>query len=236
MRYPPPPLDPEHFRILHQFGNGRFLWIDEIAPCKEGGLVARRTFVGSTSPSRPEVKEEGVRIEEVRLDVAEARAVATLLDACVALNPTCAIEQPRGRGWRKSIDFTMRLRVESGGSTVWAAAYTGTMSSSGEKQYAHGLILKSVLNQALAHRTWTEAKFRAEDRARMLAWVDEHFEGEEEWVRDCYLKMARNIGDETYVPFLRKALKHLDTMAGSSRHRQIGAAREALSRITGTKE
>ncbi len=226
-----PLLEGAKLRILVQGGNGhgQHLQIDHIVPGGDGGLNVRRIAYQGTTPYRPAVKEEFVRVEETRFDADEARTLAELLQAGAALQSRCAIPEKKGHSWSSSGSFSMRFRIECGGTLAWSAAYTGYPGSAGRRDYAHGQILDEVIGAALEHRSWREAKLVPEDRARALQWMRDHFASEEWWVKEHYLDMARLIGDESYLPFLRQVAQDLEGKEDSSELRE--SALQALTRI-----
>ncbi len=231
-------LDVLRLRILRQdgSGHGQFLALDETLPDGAGGLRVRRIAYQGMTPYRPEVKEEGVRVEESLLGPAESAALVELLSPAVALRPACGVKRDSLRSWTSSGSFSMRFQIESGKETAWSVAFTGHRSSSDEPAYAHGMILDGVLRAALATRAWTPVEVTPEDRRRALAWMTRHFDSEGWWIREHYLDMARFIGDESFVPLLTRVAKDLEGKEGPSEVRQFKAAREALSRIASARK
>ena len=125
----------------------------------------------------------------------------------------------------------MRFRIESGGTPVWTAAYTGYPGSRGESEYAHGQVIDRALREILQHRTWTESKIVPEDRVLALQWMTDNYGAESWWIKEHYLNMARFIGDESFRPFLQKVVQEVEGKDGPSEKRQFEAVRDALSRI-----
>lgn len=233
-----PAVDASRLRIQWQSGSGhgQSLNIDQLVSRDGGGLTVRRIAYQGTTPYRPEVKKEGVRVEETRLSPGEAEALAGLLQTAAALREQCAIEKEKGRSWHSTGSFTMRFRVESAGAAVWIGAYTGYPGSLHEKEYIHGNAIDNMLRAAMAHRAWSRVRVLPEDRARALQWMTDHFADEGWWVKEHYLDMARFLGDGSYLPFLRGVAKDLQGNDGHSEKRRLKSAREAISRITGGKE
>jgi hypothetical protein len=231
-------IDLKSLSVLRQggSGHGQTLELDEIAPRKDGGLTVRRLAYAAPTPYRPKVKEESTGVEEVVLDAEEARALGELLDVAMTLRQFCSKQQEPGRTRWSSASFSLRFRVESAGKVLWRCSYTGYPGSSGENQYTHGVLVDQVLRAALARRTWEASKITADDRRRLLRWSEENFEREEWWVRERYLRMALTAGDESFLPFLRKAAKDLRGKEDPSEVRQQGYVREALRRIAGVDE
>lgn len=231
-------LDVLHLRILRQegSGHGQFLALDETVPDGAGGLRVRRIVYQGMTPYRPQVKEEGVRVEESLLGPAESAALVELLAPAVALRPDCGVKRDSSRSWTSSGSFSMRFQIESGKETAWSVAFTGYRSSSDEPAYAHGMILDGVLRAAVATRAWTPAEVTPDDRRRALAWLTRNFDPEGWWIREHYLDMARFIGDESYVPFLTQVANNLEGKDGPSEVRQLKSAREALSRIASARK
>lgn len=226
-------LDPARLTVHWQTGSGhgQFLAIVRLVSNPQGGLDVRRVAYQGTTPYRPQVKAEGVRAEESRFDADETKALAALLQAGIVLESKCARPQEPGRSWTSSGSFSMRFRIDSGGTPVWTAAYTGYPGSRGESEYAHGRVIDDALRKILQHRTWTESKIVPEDRGLALHWMTDNYATESWWVKEHYLNMARFIGDESYRPFLEKAAKELQGKDGPGEERRLKAAQDALSRL-----
>ena len=233
-----PTLDPLQVRIQRQSGSGhgQTLRIEDLAPDGKGGLKIRRIGLQRTTPYRPDVKEEGVRVEEAQLNPEEAKVLVRLLAAATTMRGTCAVQKADRRSWSSSADFTMRVEIQTPGRPAWTAAYTGYPGSLGERVYVHGKILDGVLQAALADRTWSDAKLGAQGVEDLLQWISGSFEAEKWWVKERYLAMAGLVGDESYLPFLRKVADDLKEKRGASEERQLKAAADALERITSRKD
>lgn len=232
-----PKIDGARLHILRQGGggHGQTLMLDDVTPHKDGGLGVRRIAYEGPTAYRPDVKEERTRVEEMVLDPEQTRALTSLLEAAVALRPLCSREEDQ-RGWFTSSNFSLRFRIHSGEKSIWQGNYTGYRSSEGEKLYAHGLILDHLLDLVLAQRTWTPSAATAEDVRRLLRWTEENFDREAWWVRERYLRMAFGIGDESFLPLLRRIAKELAAKEDPSEKRQRTYAREALRRISGSED
>jgi hypothetical protein len=232
-----PKIDASRLIVLRQggSGHGQTLELDYLSPRKDGGLVLRRIAYEQPTPYRPKVREERTRVEETVLDEAESRALTSLLEAASGLRPVCAREEER-TGWMSTANFSMRFRILSGDKPAWEGGYTGYPDSSAEKLYAHGLILDRALHLAWTQRTWTPATMTPEDLRRVLAWIEANFEREGWWVRERYLRIAATAGDESFLPFLRRAAETLQGKEGPSEIRQSTSVKEALRRIAGTKD
>lgn len=232
------PIDAGKLRIQRQGGSGHGqTWeLDEIVPRKEGGLVVRRIAYEQPTPYRAKVREERTRVEETVLDEGETRALVSLLEATTALRMLCSEEQDPKRSTWSSADFTLRFRLESAGKLVWRCAYTGYVSSSNQHKYAHGRIVDWMFYQALKHRSWTPATIQDDDRRRLLKWFEENFDGEEWWVRERFLRVSATVGDDSFVPFLRRVGKELQGKEGASETRLAKSVKEGLRRITGAEE
>jgi hypothetical protein len=231
-------IDPARLRIEFQggSGHGQSLDLDEIVPGKGGGLVVRRVGYQGVTPYRAEVKEEWGGVKEAVLGVPETTALVELLQAACALRPTCAIEPPRNRYWSSSGSFSMRFRIESDGSELWKAAYTGYPNSRNEPEYSHGRAIDFLLWRALRGAAWKPAELRPEDRARALRWMTANYEAEEWWVKEHYLDIARLLGDRSYLPFLEKVEAGLKGKEGVGELRRWENARQAIERISALKE
>lgn len=134
-----------------------------------------------------------------------------------------------------SSSFSLRFRIRCGEKSIWQGNYTGYHASDGEKLYAHGVILDRLLDLVLAQRTWTPSAVTAEDVRRLLRWTEENFDREAWWVRERYLRMAFGIGDESFLPLLRRVAKDLAGKEDPSEKRQQTYVREALRRISGSE-
>jgi len=230
-------IDPARLRVMLQggSGHGQKLHLDELTARKEGGAVVRRIAFEGPTAQRPDRKER-TWTEETVLDEGETRALAALLEAGAALRQLCAEKKDEAREFWSSTNFSLRFEIESAGKPVWSCAYTGYRNSSDQRTYAHGLILERILLSAVTHRTWSPAEFTAEDRRRLLRWMEENFEREAWWVREFYLRMSVTSGDDTYLPFLRLVRKDLRGKEGPSEMRQILSVKEALRRISGSED
>jgi hypothetical protein len=232
------PIDPARLRLQRQGGSGHGqTWeLDEFVPRKEGGLVVRRIAYERPTPYRSAVREEITRAEETVLDEGETRALMSLLEAATALRATCSEEEDPKHYFWSSADFTLRFRLESAGNLVWTCAYTGYLSSSNRTKYTHGRIVDGVVYQALKHRSWTPAKIDDDDRRRLLKWFEENFFGEGWWVRERFLRVSVTVGDDSFVPFLRRVGKEVQGKQGASEMRLATSVKEGLKRITGSEE
>jgi|SRR6185436_4787063 len=226
-----PEFDPARLSILWQIGSGhgQFLAIVRIVSNDQGCFDVRRIAYQGTTPYRAQVKAAGVKAEESRFDREESVALAELLQAGVVLESKCARPQEPGRSWMSTGSFSMRFRIESRGSVVWNAAYTGYPGSTGLPLYAHGKVIDDALWKILRNRPWTESKIVPEDRVLALRWMTDNQATESWWVKEHYLHMARFIGDESFRPFLQKVVQEVEGKDGPSEKRQLEAARAALS-------
>jgi hypothetical protein len=230
------PFDPGKILLRRQggSGHGQTLHLDEITPRKEGGWLVRRIAYERPTPYRPEVPEERVRAVETVLDEGETRGVASLLEAALPLRPLCS-KKADDSFWT-SADFTIRFRLESAGKLVWRCGYTGYRTTSDQNKYAHGEIVNDVFDHALRDRSWTPSTINDEDRRRLLHWIEENFDGEGWWVRERYLRFAVIVGDDSFVPFLRRVGKEVQGKEGASETRLAKSVKEGLKRITGSEE
>jgi len=214
------PLDPARLRLQRQGGSGH----------------GQTWELERPTPYRSNVREERTRAEETVLDEGETRALVSLLDAATALRTVCSEEEDQKHSFWSSADFTLRFRLESAGNLMWQCAYTGYLSSSHRHKYAHGRIVDGVLYQALRHRSWTPSTIHDDDRRRLLKWFEENFDGEGWWVRERFLRVSVIVGDDSFVPFLRRVEKELQGKEGASETRLGKSVKEGLKRITGSEE
>jgi hypothetical protein len=224
-------LDPSSLRITWQdgSGHGQTLRLVRIRSSKEGGLELRRVSYRCPTPYRPKVRAEGAEMWAARMTAEETKALVSLLDEAVALHPKCSIRHERGV-WT-SADFTTRIRIRSGGGVVWSGGYTGYISSSGEPEYAHPRAVEDILQAAADALSWKREEVSADDRAAVLAWMVEFFPSEAWWVKERYLRIALFVGDETFLPFLRKAEEEAGKGEDASDGRRVKYAREAIEKI-----
>lgn len=227
--------DPSRLRIIWQSGSGHGQTLDLtlVRPSEGGGLVLRRLSYRNTTPYRPDVKSEGSDVQEARMSPEEAKTFASLLAPALALTVRCSMPRDSHRAWSSSADFTTRGRIESAGAEAWSGGYSGYSSSSGEPEYLHAEAIGGVLRAVFASLTWSAAEIAKDDRAAALDWMTGHYKEEKWWIKERYLCMAKFVGDETFLPFLREAARESLEGKDASCERRRTYAREAIEQITG---
>lgn len=234
----PPAPDPSRLRILWQTGSGhgQTLVLTLVRPAVGGGLLLRRLSYRRATPYRPEVKSEGVDVEESRMSPEEAKAFASLMAPALALAARCTMPSEREGHWMSSADFTARGRIESAGAEAWSGGYSGYSGSTGEPEYLHPCAIGATLRAVSGSLVWSVAEIAKDDRVTALDWMSGHYKEEKWWVKERYLLMAKFVGDETFLPFLREAAQEPLGEKDASGERRRTYAREAIERITGGGE